>query len=597
MRAREQESESESERARERESESEKTRTKERERESENESEAAKEERSNYLQIPILTRKLVEQSTPLPQARGGSDGRDSAEGSRGDGANRNGFDDDACDDVESSGNGGSGDLKDSDGVNDDRGFAETCNSESISDHNGGVWDYVNTVKGAARGGNNSGGVGDIVEGANLIMLLKAWEIKELRMRIWRMTSYVKQLKKVNYGIVVGLKAARSELRRLRKTEGERRRNKSTAVVKKNLRIVKDLVTEKETVCVSTRLAPTADSSSAMSTRLEVEVSSAADSKNVLAERADSAGLTTVEGPQRVVLFDQLSKRQTRAVVSRAARDVARRKHVNSRRRKHKGAVHTTFRAAVEMRLLEATDVGGARLVTTAVLAVSTAPDVSSMASISSALSSSALNSSSSSMSSIEDAHVPMPVSAGDILLLSSVEGVETRLPEATDASSEGTVVLGIIAGNELLVLATAEVLEGTGFDFATNPVVPDDVDASTLVLTAAANDNTPPSEAVDADAEVLVFPAVLEDGTSSSTAPSSVGLSMASIGSTLSPPALSSASSSMALTDSTSSSPTLIGAVLEDVAFTLEKNSNEPSSPVKLKADWASLAPIRVQTD
>jgi len=43
------------------------------------------------------------------------------------------------------------------------------------------------------------------------MLLKAWEIKELRMRIWRMTSYVKQLKKVNYGIVVGMKVAQSEL--------------------------------------------------------------------------------------------------------------------------------------------------------------------------------------------------------------------------------------------------------------------------------------------------------------------------------------------------------------------------------------------------
>ena len=28
-----------------------------------------------------------------------------------------------------------------------------------------------------------------------------------------------------------------------------------------------------------------------------------------------------------------------------------------------------------------------------------------------------------------------------------------------------------------------------------------------------------------------------------------------------------------------------------------KKNSNEPSSPVKLKADWASLAPIRVPTD
>ena len=33
-------------------------------------------------------------------------------------------------------------------------------------------------------------------------------------------------------------------------------------------------------------------------------------------------------------------------------------------------------------------------------------------------------------------------------------------------------------------------------------------------------------------------------------------------------------------------------AVLEDVAFALERNSNEPSSPVKLGASLASLAPI-----
>jgi len=53
-----------------------------------------------------------------------------------------------------------------------------------------------------------------VEGANLIMWLKVWEITQLRIRIWRMISYVKQLKKVNYSIVVGLKVAKSELRRL-----------------------------------------------------------------------------------------------------------------------------------------------------------------------------------------------------------------------------------------------------------------------------------------------------------------------------------------------------------------------------------------------
>ena len=38
-------------------------------------------------------------------------------------------------------------------------------------------------------------------------------------------------------------------------------------------------------------------------------------------------------------------------------------------------------------------------------------------------------------------------------------------------------------------------------------------------------------------------------------------------------------------------------AVLEDVAFALGKNLHEPSSPVKLGAGLASLAPIGVSTD
>ena len=100
--------------------------------------------------------------------------------------------------------------------------------------------------------------------------------------------------------------------------------------------------------------------------------------------------------------------------------------------------------------------------------------------------------------------------APDILRIGFMLGVLVSLPEATDAASEGTVVLGIIAGNELFASAMAEVLEGTGFDFTTNPVGPDDVDASTLVLSAVAKNNALPSEAVDADAEVLAFPAVGE---------------------------------------------------------------------------------------
>ena len=105
----------------------------------------------------------------------------------------------------------------------------------------GVWAILDG-SGSADDASNST-INHTVDGVNLRMRLKAWEIKELRMRIWRMTSYVKQLKKVNNGIVVGLKAAKSEFRRLRKAEGDVRRNKSTKVVKNNLRMVKDLVTE------------------------------------------------------------------------------------------------------------------------------------------------------------------------------------------------------------------------------------------------------------------------------------------------------------------------------------------------------------------
>jgi len=96
----------------------------------------------------------------------------------------------------------------------------------------------------------------------------------------------------------------------------------------------------------------------------------------------------------------------------------------------------------------------------------------------------------------------------------------------------------------LLDLARAEVLVGTGVDVAMNPVVLDDVDASALVLTAVAAEDVLLLEAVDAEVEVLASPAMLED-----------------------------------------------------VAFASGKNLHEPSSPVKLGAGLASLAPIGVSTD
>ena len=68
--------------------------------------------------------------------------------------------------------------------------------------------------------------------------------------IWRMTCYVKQLKKVNYSIVVELKVANSELKQLRKAECDLQRMKLTTFVKNNLQIVKDPVTRKIGIEVS-----------------------------------------------------------------------------------------------------------------------------------------------------------------------------------------------------------------------------------------------------------------------------------------------------------------------------------------------------------
>ena len=96
----------------------------------------------------------------------------------------------------------------------------------------------------------------------------------------------------------------------------------------------------------------------------------------------------------------------------------------------------------------------------------------------------------------------------------------------------------------MLDSARAEVLVGTGVDVTMNPVVLDDVDASTPVLTAVADDGVLLLEAVDVEVEVLASPAVLED-----------------------------------------------------VAFAFRKTLHDPSSPVKLGAGRASLAPIGVSTD
>jgi len=96
------------------------------------------------------------------------------------------------------------------------------------------------------------------------------------------------------------------------------------------------------------------------------------------------------------------------------------------------------------------------------------------------------------------------VAENDVLLLEVTANadVEVLVPpavlvNAVHATVEGSGVLVFtthavldVDGDELLDSARAEVLIGTGVDVAMNPVVLDNVNASTLVLTAVADDDT-----------------------------------------------------------------------------------------------------------
>jgi len=144
-----------------------------------------------------------------------------------------------------------------------------------------------------------------VEGANLLIRLKAWEIIQLRMQIWRMTSYLKQLKKVNHGIVVGLRVAQSELRRLRKAECDVQRNKSTTVVKNNLRMVKDLVTEKN----------------------EIEVSRQAAGQRLAVEQVDAEKCLAAWECRPIGQWEHSDRRHAKEAEGRTARRAARNKHI------------------------------------------------------------------------------------------------------------------------------------------------------------------------------------------------------------------------------------------------------------------------------
>jgi len=89
-----------------------------------------------------------------------------------------------------------------------------------------------------------------------------------------------------------------------------------------------------------------------------------------------------------------------------------------------------------------------------------------------------------------DVYVLVPPAVLGNAVSATVEG------HAVSATVEGPGVLEFTAlavldvdGDELLDPARAEVLLSSGVDVAMDPVVLDDVDASTLVLTAVANDD------------------------------------------------------------------------------------------------------------
>ena len=90
--------------------------------------------------------------------------------------------------------------------------------------------------------------------------------------------------------LVGLEVVKSELRRLRKVECDVHRNKSTTVVKNNLRMVTDLVTEK----------------------IAIEVSRQADGQRLAVEKVDvekclAAGECQLIGQGSKVTYDMRQK--------------------------------------------------------------------------------------------------------------------------------------------------------------------------------------------------------------------------------------------------------------------------------------------------
>jgi len=120
-----------------------------------------------------------------------------------------------------------------------------------------------------------------------------------------MTSYVKQLKKVKYGIVVGLKVAQSELRRLRKAKCDVQRNQSTTVVKNNVRMVKILFTEK----------------------IGIEVSRQAEGQRLAMELVDAEKCLAAGECRLIGQWEHTDRRRAKEVEGRTARRAARNKYI------------------------------------------------------------------------------------------------------------------------------------------------------------------------------------------------------------------------------------------------------------------------------
>ena len=105
--------------------------------------------------------------------------------------------------------------------------------------------------------------------------------------------------------MVGLKVAQSELRQLRKAECDVQRSKSTTVVKNNLRMVKDLVTEK----------------------IGIEVSRQAEPQRLAVEQVDAGKCLAAWECRPIGQWEHSDRRHAKEAEGRTARRAAQNKHI------------------------------------------------------------------------------------------------------------------------------------------------------------------------------------------------------------------------------------------------------------------------------